>query len=72
MILSRPETGKAFERLIAELDAEVQELNQIGSKVAFAGEPRNAAKVMRLAGERSRFRDHTVDQFDLLFDATRS
>lgn len=58
MILSRPETGQAFERLIAELDAEVQELNRIGSKVALAGEPINATKVMGLAGDRARFRDH--------------
>lgn len=58
MILSRPETGQAFEQLIAALDAEAQELNQLGSKVALAGNPKNAAKVMRLAGERARFRDH--------------
>jgi len=36
MILSRPETGQAFEQLIAALDAETQELNQLGSKVALA------------------------------------
>lgn len=58
MILSRPETGQAFEQLIAALDAEAQELNQLGSKVALAANPRNAAKIMRLAGERARFRDH--------------
>ena len=58
MILSRPETGQAFEQLITALDAEAQELNQLGSKVALAGNPKNAAKVMRLAGERARFRDH--------------
>ena len=37
MILSRPETGQAFEALITALDVEAQELNKIGSKVALAG-----------------------------------
>lgn len=58
MILSRPETGQAFERLITALDAEVRELNEIGSKVAFHGITRNAPRVMKLAAERARFRDH--------------
>jgi hypothetical protein len=58
MIFSRPETAKAFEQLIAALDAEAQELNLLGSKVALAGNPKNANKVMKLAGERARFRDH--------------
>jgi len=58
MILSRPETGQAFERLIAALDAEVKALNEIGSKVAHEGFARNAPRVMRLAAERARFRDH--------------
>ena len=58
MILSRPETGKAFERHIAELDAEVAALNELGSKVAHHGFARNAPRVLKLAAERARFRDH--------------
>lgn len=58
MILSRPETGQAFEQLIAALDAEVVALNELGSKVAHHGFARNAPRVMKLAAERARFRDH--------------
>ncbi len=58
MILSRPETGQAFEQLIAALDAEVKTLNELGSKVAHHGFARNAPRVMKLAAERARFRDH--------------
>lgn len=58
MIHSRPETGQAFEKLIAALDAEVMALNDIGSKVAYDGITPNAPRVMKLAAERARFRDH--------------
>ena len=54
MILSRPETGQAFEQLIAALDAEVKALNEIGSKVAFHVVTPNAPRVMKLAAERAR------------------
>jgi hypothetical protein len=36
MILSRPATEGAFKQRTASLDAEVQELNEIGSKAATA------------------------------------
>lgn len=58
MILSRPETGHAFEQLIAALDAESGDLNRLGSQVAQNGDARKAAVILKLAGERARFRDH--------------
>jgi len=58
MILSRPETAKAFELLIAQLDEEVRELREIGSKVAFQGVASKATGVLKLAAARAQFRDH--------------
>lgn len=64
MILSRPETATAFAQLIAALDSEAKDLNELGTKVALAGETRNAAKLMKLAAERGRFREHIASLFE--------
>lgn len=58
MILSRPETGRAFEQLIAALEAETCDLNELGARVARESEPKKGAAILKLAGERARFRDH--------------
>lgn len=58
MILSQPATDAAFRQLVAALESETNELNQLGTRVALAGNPKNAQKLMRLAGERAKFRDH--------------
>jgi hypothetical protein len=60
MLVSLPATDNAFQKLIAALEAEVTELNSIGTKVAFHGDARNARKTMDLAGERAKLRDHIV------------
>ncbi len=60
MIVSLPATEAAFQQLIAALDAEVKELNAIGSKVAIHGVTQNAPRIMKLARERAIFRDHIV------------